>query len=238
MKKKVLTVALVVALIAIMVSGTLAYFTHNDEVTNTFTIGSVKIEIYENDNATTTDTISFGKLMPIANTATPSADGSYIKKVVDVKNTGANAAYIRTHIAMPTNLINYLQLDVTTTGWSYVGSTTASAGGVNYTVFTYDHTAAVAPNGFTSELLQGVYLQSDVDLAENADGNLVFVKKTNGDITHNSGYVAHTKNADGTYTSGSVNILVASEAIQTEGFAGGATAALNSGFGTNTNPWQ
>ena len=40
MKKKVLTVALVVALIAIMVSGTLAYFTDNDEVTNTFTIGS------------------------------------------------------------------------------------------------------------------------------------------------------------------------------------------------------
>lgn len=48
MKKKVLTVALVVALIAIMVSGTLAYFTDNDEVTNTFTIGSVEIEIHEN----------------------------------------------------------------------------------------------------------------------------------------------------------------------------------------------
>ena len=94
------------------------------------------------------------------------------------------------------------------------------------------------PNGFTSELLQGVYLKSDVDLSENADGNLVFVKKTNGEITHNSGFVAHTKNADGTYTSASVNILVASEAIQEQGFENGATNALNSGFGTNTNPWQ
>ena len=237
MKKKVLTVALVVALIAIMVSGTLAYFTDNDEVTNTFTIGSVKIEIYENDNATTSDTISFGKLTPVVK-ETPSEDVSYINKVVDVKNIGANDAYIRTHIAVPTALIDYLQLDVTTTGWSYIGSTTATVGGVNYTVFTYDHTAAVAPNGFTSELLQGVYLKSDVDLAENADGNLVFVKKTNGEITHNSGYVAHTKNADGTYTSASVNILVASEAIQAQGFENGATNALNSGFGTNTNPWQ
>lgn len=237
MKKKVLTVALVVALIAIMVSGTLAYFTDNDEVTNTFTIGSVKIEIYENDNATTSDTISFGKLTPVVK-ETPSEDVSYVNKVVDVKNIGANSAYIRTHIAVPTALIDYLQLDVTTTGWSYIGSTTATVGLVNYTVFTYDHTAAVAPNGFTSELLQGVYLKSDVDLVENADGNLVFVKKTNGEITHNSGVVAHTKNADGTYTSASVNILVASEAIQEQGFENGATSALNSGFGTNTNPWQ
>ena len=47
MKKKILTVSLVVALIAIMVSGTLAYFTAEDEVTNTFTIGSVIIEVVE-----------------------------------------------------------------------------------------------------------------------------------------------------------------------------------------------
>ena len=235
MKKKVLAIALAVVLIAIMVSGTLAYFTAEDEVENTFTIGSVKIEIYENDKATTSDTISFGKLTPVVK-ETPSEDESYIEKVVDVKNIGANDAYIRTHIALPTALIDYLQLDVTTDGWSYIGSTTASVGGVNYTVFTYDHTAAVSPNGFTSELLQGVYLKSDVDLAENADGNLVFVKKTEGEITHNSGFVAHTKNADGSYTSAKVNILVASQAIQTKGFTDGATHALNSGFGID-NPW-
>ncbi len=235
MKKKVLAIALAVVLIAIMVSGTLAYFTAEDEVENTFTIGSVKIEIYENDKATTSDTISFGKLTPVVK-ETPSEDESYIEKVVDVKNIGANDAYIRTHIALPTALIDYLQLDVTTDGWSYIGSTTATVGTTDYTVFTYDHTAAVSPNGFTSELLQGVYLKSDVDLAENADGNLVFVKKTEGEITHNSGFVAHTKNADGSYTSAKVNILVASQAIQTKGFTAGATNALNSGFGTD-NPW-
>lgn len=242
MKKKVLTVALAVALIAIVVSGSLAYFTAEDKVDNTFTIGSVLIEIYENNNATTSETISFGKLTPIVNTETPSQDASYFKKVVDIKNIGANDAYIRTHIAVPTALLDYLQLDVTTDGWAYngtlAGSSTATVKGVDYTVFTYDHTAAVAPNGFTSELLQGVYLKSDVDLAEDTNGDLMFVKKVSGEITHNSGFVAHAKNADGTYTSANVNILVASEAIQAQGFEKGATNALDTGFGQGKNPWQ
>lgn len=234
MKKKVLTIALVVALIAIVVSGSLAYFTDNDEVTNTFTIGSVKIEIYENNEATDSDTISFGKLTPVVNDV-PSEDKNYFDKVVDVKNIGANDAYIRTHIAIPTALVNYLQLDVSLTGWSYVGSTNAG----DYTVYTYDHQNAVAPGAFTAELLQGVYLKSNVDLEENADGDMVFIlRDASGNKTATSSFVAHTKNADGSYTSATVNILIASQAIQTEGFTAGATSALNSGFGKNTNPWQ
>lgn len=236
MKKKVLTAALAVALIAIMVSGSLAYFTAEDQVSNTFTIGSVQIEIYENDEATQDDTIPFGKLTPIVNTTTPSDDVSYFDKVVEVKNTGANDAYIRTHIAVPTALINYLQLDMNTAGWSNVVITTAQNDA--YTVFTYDHLAAVAPGAFTAELLQGAYLKSNVDLEEDASGNLVFIlRDADGNKTATSGFIAHTKNADGSYTSATVNILVASQAIQAEGF-GGATAALNSGFGVNTNPWQ
>ncbi len=243
MKKKVLTVALVISLIAIMVGGSLAYFTAEDEVTNTFTIGSVKIEIYENDNPTEEDTISFGKLTPIVNTEDPSKDVSYMEKVVDVKNTGNNDAYIRTHIAVPTALVDYLQLDMTTTGWTFQGelfqpSSTATVAGVVYNVYTYDHDAAVKPGDFTNELLQGVYLKSDVDLAEDANGNLVFVRRNaNGEEIANSDFVAHTKNADGSYTSATVNILVASQAIQKDGFDS-ATEALNAGFGTNTNPWQ
>lgn len=243
MKKKVLLAALAVALIAIMVGGSLAYFTAEDQVTNTFTIGSVKIEIYENGEATEEDTISFGSLLPIVNIQTPSDDISYIEKVVDVKNTGSNDAYIRTHIALPTALIDFLQLDVTTDGWAYngtlAGSSTATVDGVEYTVFTYDHLAAVAPGAFTNELLQGVYLMSDVDLVEDANGNLVFVlRDASGKITKTSDFIAHTKNADGTYTSTVINLLIASQAIQTQGFSSGATDALNAGFGANTNPWQ
>lgn len=234
MKKKILTLALVVALVAIMVTGTLAYFTAEDEVTNTFTVGSVKIEIYENDKPTDEDTMTFGPLTPIVNVADPSADESYMGKVVEVKNTGANSAYIRTHIAIPTELVGYLYLDLNTAGWERQADSTATVDGVDYTVFTYDYTAAVASGEFTTELLKGVYLGSNVDLVEDANGNLVFAIRTNGEITVTSDFIAHTKTANG-YTSSVVNVLVASQAIQTQGFENGATAALNAGF--TTHPW-
>lgn len=234
MKKKILTIAVAVILIAIMVTGSLAYFTDSDQVTNTFTVGSVKIEIYENDKATDSDTISFGKLIPVVSEI-PGEDPNYMDKVVDVKNTGTNDAYIRTHIAIPTALIDYLQLDISAAGWSYIGASTAGA----YTVFTYDYQTAVAPGDFTAELLQGVYLKSNVDLEADAEGNLVFIlRDADGNRIATSDFVAHTKNSDGSYTSATVNILIASQAIQTEGFNGDATSALNSGFGANTNPWQ
>ena len=44
MKKKLMVTALAVALVAIAVGGTLAWFNDTDEVTNVFTVGSVDIE--------------------------------------------------------------------------------------------------------------------------------------------------------------------------------------------------
>ena len=237
MKKKILTIALVVALIAIMVSGTFAYFTAEDQVYNTFTIGSVKIEIYENDKATVEDTIEFGKLTPVVNVNDPSQDPNYIKKVVEVKNTGANDAYIRTHIALPTDLVGYLYLDLNTEGWTRQADTTATVDGVAYTVFTYDYNTAVVSDAFTGELLKGVYLGSNVDLKEDTNGNLVFIlRDENREEIDTSAFVAHTK-TDAGYVSNTACVLVASEAIQAEGF-NDATTALNSGFGAATNPWQ
>lgn len=235
MKKKVLVIALAVALIAIVVSGSLAYFTAEDQVTNTFTVGAVLIEVFENNEATTSDTIAFTKpLTPVVN-STPSADESYIQKAVKVKNTGLNAAYIRTHLAIPTKLVDYLMLDLNTAdGWMQVGTATVTG---DYTVYTYDYTNKVDPDAFTPDLLKGVYLASDVDLEEDANGNLCFVKKTDTAITHRSSFMAHEKTSAG-YISTTVNVLVASQAIQAQGFENGATNALNSGFGANTNPWQ
>jgi len=48
MKKKIVTLSLVVALVATAaIGGTLAYFTDTKEATNTFTVGNVKIELTE-----------------------------------------------------------------------------------------------------------------------------------------------------------------------------------------------
>lgn len=237
MKKRVLSIAFVAALLAIMVSGTLAYFTAEDQVKNTFTFGSIEIEIYENGQPTESDTIPFGKLLPIVDTANPSKDVSYMKKVVEVKNIGENDAYIRTLIAIPTQLVGYLQLELDETGWTQQADSTATVGNIPYTVFTYDYDTAVTPDTFTNVLLKGVYLGANVDVEADANGDLQFIlRDTDGKKTDASGFTAHKKNADGTYTSAVVEVLVASQAIQTVGFKDGPTAALNSGF--PGNPWQ
>ena len=175
-------------------------------------------------------------MTPVVNVADPATDPSYVDKVVDVKNTGLNDAYIRTHIALPTALVNYVVLDYgTLTGWVEQASSTATVGGVDYTVYTFDHTDAVTANNFTAELLKGVYLASNVDLEEDANGDLQFIlRDANGNKIAESGFVAHTNMGNGNYTSANVNVLVASQAIQADGFAD-ATTALNSGFASN--PW-
>lgn len=47
MKKKILSITLVIALVAIAAMGTLAYFTDVEEATNKFTVGGVDIELTE-----------------------------------------------------------------------------------------------------------------------------------------------------------------------------------------------
>ena len=110
MKKKALAISLAVALIAIMVSGTLAYFTAEDKVENTFTIGSVEIEIHENGTVTTETVRSMGQLVPVVNAN--ANDPGYKAKAVKVENTGLSAAYIRLHIAQPVELLGYLELEM------------------------------------------------------------------------------------------------------------------------------
>ena len=239
MKKKVLAIALAVALLAIMVGGSLAYFTDTDQVTNTFTVGSVLIDIYENGAITDKDVIEFDKpLTPVVNT-TPSADESYIPKTIKVQSNGENAAYIRTLIAIPKNLVDYLILDTdTTNGWTKLNETLeVTVESVTYVVYLFDYANKVAPDAFTPDVLKGVYLASDVDLEADTNGSLWFVKKnySNGKITHSSGFLAHTKGTDG-YTTNTISVLVAAQAIQAQGFSN-ATDALNTGFPVGTNPW-
>ena len=47
MKKKITAICLCVALLAIAVVSTLAYFTDNDSAKNTFTVGNVSIDLIE-----------------------------------------------------------------------------------------------------------------------------------------------------------------------------------------------
>ena len=121
MKKKILTICLIVALAATaIIGGTLAYFTDTAEATNTFTAGGVKIDLIEqqrNADSSALEPFENDKnLMPIVGSAQgeqetvggvklPTAE-NYVDKIMTIKNTGASAAYVRIFVAVPTALQN------------------------------------------------------------------------------------------------------------------------------------
>lgn len=220
-KKKVLVICLVIALLAIaVVGGSLAWFSDEDQITNAFTVGSIKIEQNEKQHDEETGELEDFEqdqtLLPVANTANPAADNNFIEKIVTVSNTGKNAAYIRTHIAVPTALVDILHLDLfTASKWAeddVIGTGTVVVDEVEYTVFSYYYTEALEAGADTDVLLEGVWLDSAVDIKENPEeeNQLQFC----------------TANEDGTYTfydydvTGKVNVLVLTQACQADGFEG------------------
>lgn len=101
MKKKIVALALVFAMAAIaIVGGTLAYLTSQDQVVNTFTVGNVKIDLYEytdydgdgelNRDKKFQQELKYSDIMP----------GDKLPKVPYVENTGNNTAYVRVAVVM------------------------------------------------------------------------------------------------------------------------------------------
>lgn len=97
MKRRVLGISLVVALVAIVAVGaTLAYFTDSsNEVQNTFTMGNVEIKLDEIDN-TKTD----GSRTETGNAYTGVTPGVALDKDPTVWNIGANAAWVRVNVTV------------------------------------------------------------------------------------------------------------------------------------------
>ena len=106
MKKKLTAVALVVCMLAIMLVGaSLAYFTDKDEEVNTFTVGNVSIDLIEKqfnkDSNTLEDFDQAKTLVPGT-----SKDGNAVSKIVTVKNTGNNDAWVWVDLKIPTYLVS------------------------------------------------------------------------------------------------------------------------------------
>lgn len=104
MKKKITAIFLCVALVAIAIAGaSLAYFTDTDDAKNTFTVGNVKIDLIEQEktdeglkNFTQDKTLVPGK----------SNDGNAVSKIVTVKNTGHNDAWVWVDLKIPAYLVS------------------------------------------------------------------------------------------------------------------------------------
>lgn len=121
MKKKVLAVSLIVALIAVLALGTAAYFTADGTATNVITAGSVKIKLHETtvreEGAEPVPFEDVSGVMP----------GSVVSKIVTVENTGSGAAWVRISVTKAIALAEGLEgetdlglvaLDIDTEHWT------------------------------------------------------------------------------------------------------------------------
>ena len=170
---------------------------------------------------------------------------NYVDKMVTVENTGASDAYVRAYFAIPSalddgyetfnaglnilhfNFGNYFDEDgqlVTTYGnqwiWKNADNTwkyfETEIDGVAYNVYYADYYQVLPAGDTTEQFVQGVYLDSKVDM--NEDGEYTI----NGQVI------------DG--FDGSVECPVFAVAVQAAGFDD-ADAAITAAFGADFNPW-
>ena len=100
MKKKLTLVVTCIVLVAAMViGGTLAYFTDSKTATNTFTMGNVNIKLDETD-------IKNPEGDRVTSNAYDVYPGEVVTKDPIVHNTGKNGAYIRATV----NVYNWMNL--------------------------------------------------------------------------------------------------------------------------------
>ena len=257
MKKKITAIFLCVALVAIAVVGaSLAYFTDTDNETNTFTVGNVKIDLIEQQRGKNglEPFEQNKKLYPIVGSAQGEKDAlgmptakNYVDKMVTIKNTGSEKAYIRAYFAIPSALddgyetfnagLNVLHFNfgnkvengvVTSTEgaewiwthgskWNYFETTLSD--GIKYNVYYADYYQAVDADATTEQLVQGVYLDKTFDIR---DGKCYAFGK---EVTLDAGW-----------DWSKVSCPVFAIACQAEGF-GSASEAIDAAFGAQYNPW-
>lgn len=265
MKKKTILVAAIAVMLvaALVVGGTLAYFTDKGNATNTFTVGDVKINLLEQqrkldkDGNKTTEPEAFQQgqqLYPIVGSAQGEKDAlgmptakNYVDKMVTIQNTGSEKAYIRAYFAIPSALDD--------------GSETFNAG-LNVLHF-----------NFGNKVENGVITSTEgKEWQWKHDGNKWnYFETTIGEIKYNVYYADYYKaldakdtteqliqgvyldksfdmKADGAYAFGqklaldngwnwsNVSCPVFAVAVQAEGF-NSASEAMDAAFGTNYNPW-
>ena len=141
MKKKIMSLCLVVALAAVtVVGGSLAYFTAKADKTNDFTVGNAKIELEEGDwdAALAADPNVHKNLAP----------GETVVKDPKVNNIGANPVYIRVKVEDKSGL------DVTFQGYD---EKWVEQNGYYY------YMEEVAPGTGTTELFQSFMIPAEVE---------------------------------------------------------------------------
>ena len=161
MRRKIIVAAFAVAAIAVCTCVSLAFFSAEDKVTNVITAGNVKIALQEMMLAEDGET-----LVPFKD-AYGVMPGTDISKIVTVKNTGDNPAYVRVKVDSIINVADkekdealseqfdaYISYDINTTNWTYKDdgyyyyNTSLAAGAQTEPLFTTVMFSRLMPNEF------------------------------------------------------------------------------------------
>lgn len=192
MKKKIVTIALVVALVATCFAGTLAYLTDKDAAVNVMAMGNVKIEQIEQERGENGELVPFTPnkpAYPIVGEDEYAEDGApdnivvngidyttftmknVVDKIITVKNNGNTDAYVRTIIAIEAP--DYDPTDLIGISWNSYPSVCPMSGpycvefnGVKWVCFVFTYTEALIPEQVSAPSLLQVYLDN---LATNED---------------------------------------------------------------------
>lgn len=255
MKKKILTLCLVVALAATaIVGGTLAYFTDTDKEVNTFTVGGVKIDLIEQQRGENGGLVDFkdgAVLMPIVGSAQGEKDAyglptaeNYVDKIVTVKNLSSNA-WVRVYYAIPTVLDNVGDASQNIVHVNGGNKFVAAGNKADSNAVNEDYTKNMG-----EEVYVGAYTGAD-QVSYNLyyrDYNKILTKDEvtgsafmvglyldkNVDMDKD-GYTINDTRINFDFSNG-VNIPVAAVGVQAAGF-NTAAAAVEAAFGTNFNPF-
>lgn len=243
-KRKILSLAMALSIVAIMAVGaTLAYFTDTDAAKNVFTVGNVSIIQHEKDS----DGEAFvdnQKLYPATGYTKEATelgidlfkeDQNWIDKVVTVENDGSEEAYVRTLFAFK----------MLKDGEKYLDPVDAFDTHALYMVYCAGRDAAgfVYPTNANDGVAMGQYYGSGKDYCAVEIGGDLYViaeyyynyesKIAAGQTTHPSllqvGLESTVTNEQAAYFK-DFEILVVSQAVQTEGFTDAETA-LDTAFG-------
>lgn len=256
MKKKILSIALVVAMIAVIAAGSLAYFTDDDDATNTFTVGNVKIDLLEQERGANGELQAFTqnkKLYPIVGSAQGEKDAlgmptakNYVDKIVTVQNTGSEKAYIRAYFAIPSALddgyetfnagLNVLHFNF---GNKVVNGAVSSTEGAEW-IWTHDNKW----NYFETKIDGIMYNVYYADYYQAVDAGATTEQFVQGvyldksfDLRDGKCYAFGKEvTLDNGWDWSNVSCPVFAVACQAEGFDN-ANDAMNAAFGANYNPW-
>lgn len=257
MKKKLTLVVTCIVLVAAMViGGTLAYFTDTKNATNTFTVGNVKINLIEQQRGKN-GLVPFEqnkKLYPIVGSAQGEKDEygmpiakNYVDKMVTIQNTGSEKAYIRAYFAIPSALddgyetfnagMNVLHFNFGNKVENGVVTSTEGAEwiwthGSKWNYFETTLSDGIKYNVYYADYYQAVDAGATTEqLVQGVYLDKTFDMKDGKPMAFGKEFAV-----DAGWDWSNVSCPVFAVACQAEGFDN-ATAAMEAAFGANYNPW-